>query len=247
MREIDYSAAGVRVRDDLAAAHVALWEHVRAPGTWWTANDRVALLAESRAADACALCRARKAAVSPVAIPGRHHDAGTLPSAAVDLAHRVRSDPGRLSRAAYERALADGVTEERYVELVAVVAMGAGADAFAAALGVPSFALPEPRPGAPSRHRPAGAAQHGAWVATLAAADVQSGEADLYGGAPLAPHIASALSLVPDEARMLARLAAAHYMAIEHVPDPTYCRGPLDRPQMELVAARVSALNQCFY
>jgi hypothetical protein len=84
-------------------------------------------------------------------------------------------------------------------------------------------------------------------VATLAAADVQGDEADLYGGAPLAPNIASALSLVPDEARMLARLAAAHYMAIEHVPDPTYCRGPLDRPQMELVAARVSALNQCFY
>jgi alkylhydroperoxidase family enzyme len=247
MLEIDYSASGMRVRDDLAAAHIGLWEHVRAPGNWWTGSDRVALVAESRAADDCALCRERKGSLSSAAIHGRHEDTGTLSSAAVDLAHRLRADPGRLSHAVCERVLANGLTEEQYVELVAIVAMAAGADAFARALGVPSFALPEPRAGAPSHHRPAGAARHGAWVATLAAADAHGDEADLYGGAPLAPNIASALSLVPDEARMLARLAAAHYMAIEHVPDPTYARGPLDRPQTELVAARVSALNQCFY
>ena len=55
-----------------------------------------------------------------------------------------------------------------------------------------------------------------------------------------------ALSLVPDEVRMLRRLSEAHYLPIEKIPDPT-CHRALDRMQMELVAARVSALNECFY
>jgi alkylhydroperoxidase family enzyme len=180
-------------------------------------------------------------------VTGRHQSGGTLPAAAVDAAHRLRTDPGRLSRAWYEHLRADGLGEGAYVEAVAVVAMTAGADAFARALGAAPFALPEPGAGAPSHYRPAAARPHGAWVATVAAGDADGDEADLYGGAPLAPNIATALSLVPNEARMLARLAAVHYMPIEHVPDPTFCRGALDRPQTELVAARVSALNQCFY
>lgn len=244
---IDYSAAGVPIRDDLRDAHRALWEHVRAPGSWWSGAERVAVVAESRAAQRCPLCQARKDALSPHAIQGRHESSGALPDAAVEVIHRLRTDPGRLSRAWYEQILAAGLSEAQYVELIALVAMAAGVDAFARALGIEAFALPDPQPGRPSHYRPAAATSHGAWVPTLAAADVQGSEADLYGGAPLAPNIASALSLVPAEARMLGQLAARHYMAIEHVPDPTYHSGALERAQMELVAARVSALNQCFY
>jgi len=125
--------------------------------------------------------------------------------------------------------------------------MIAGADYFARALGVLPLEPPAARPGQPSRHRPAGAKDNGAWVPTLAAADATGAEADLYGGAARAANIAAALSLVPEAARMLQRLGAAHYLPIEHVPDPGYRRGVLDRIQMELVAARVSAFNQCFY
>ena len=107
--------------------------------------------------------------------------------------------------------------------------------------------LPAPRSGEPSRYRPAAAKPHGAWVPTIAADEAAGAEADLYGNAPIVPNIASALSLVPAEVRALRRLSEAHYMGIEHVPDPTFQSGSLDRMQMELVAARVSALNQCFY
>jgi hypothetical protein len=62
----------------------------------------------------------------------------------------------------------------------------------------------------------------------------------------MVPNIMRALSLVPDAARMLRRLSAAHYIREDQIPDPTI-RRILDRSQMELVAARVSALNQCFY
>jgi hypothetical protein len=53
--------------------------------------------------------------------------------------------------------------------------------------------------------------------------------------------------LVPDEVRTLADLSAVHYLGMADVPDPRAARGHLTRPQMELVAGRVSALNSCFY
>ena len=63
------------------------------------------------------------------------------------------------------------------------------------------------------------------------------------------PQIGRALSLVPAEVRTLQALSALHYMELDHVIDPTYVPPgrKLDRPQMELIAARVSAINECFY
>jgi hypothetical protein len=37
----------------------------------------------------CQLCRARKAALTPAAIQGRHDGLGALPEAAGDVTHRV--------------------------------------------------------------------------------------------------------------------------------------------------------------
>lgn len=247
MGEIDYSAAGVEIRADLDDAHRLLWQHLASPGTWWSGEDRVAIAAESRAAERCWLCAARKNALSPNAVAGRHDVFGSLPDAVVGAAHRIRTDPGRLSRAWYDEVRGAGVDEGHYVELVAVVAMTAGVDAFARSLGAPPPPLPEPRPGRPSCHRPVTARRNGAWVATIAAAEASGDEIDLYGGAAIVPNIASALSLVPAEARTLRRLMEPHYMALDFVPDPTHRHGALDRTQMELIAARVSALNQCFY
>jgi hypothetical protein len=56
-----------------------------------------------------------------------------------------------------------------------------------------------------------------------------------------------AMSLVPDEVRTLADLSAAHYLPNHRVRDPAAQQGSLSRPQIELIAGRVSALNQCFY
>jgi alkylhydroperoxidase family enzyme len=247
MVDLDYSAARVTVREDLEAAHRLLWERLRSPGTWWTGGERVAAAAESRAAESCSLCKTRKGALSPHAVQGRHAGGGELAEVPVDVIHRVRTDPGRLSRAWYDRVLASGLHEGPYVELVAVVAMTAGVDSFARALGIAPFPLPEPLAGEPSRYRPSTARPNGAWVATIAGGDAIGSESDLYRELAIVPNIASALSLVPDEVRTLRRLSEAHYMGIEHVPDPTFRCGTLDRMQMELVAARVSALNQCFY
>jgi len=235
----------VPVRKDLVAAHRFLLDHMRTPGTWWTGEERVAIATEARGAARCALCRARKASLSPSAATGRHDGPHVLPENVVDAVHRIRTDPARLSRSWFDGVIAGGLDVARYVELVGVSTLLAGLDYFARAFGVPPFPLPAPRPGEPSRHRPAGAKAGGAWVPMIAPEDATGPEADLYGGG-FVPNIMRALSLVPDEVRALRRSSGAHYVPVEQIPDPTVRRA-LARPQMEFVAARVSALNECFY
>jgi hypothetical protein len=246
MTDIDYSAADVPVRADLREAHRWLLEHLRAPGTWWTGAERLAIAAEARRATTCRLCRDRRAALSPASIGGEHDTAEALPANVVDVIHRVRTDPARLSRQWFDAVLAGGVRVEPFVELIAVVTLTTGMDYFARALGVPPFPLRPALPGEPSRYVPAAATGGTAWVPMIAVEDATGAEADLYSGAPFAPNIVRALSAVPDEVRALWRSMSAHYLPTASIPDPS-ARRSLDRMQMELVAARVSALNQCFY
>ncbi|RMD86226.1 MAG: hypothetical protein D6815_00290 [Candidatus Dadabacteria bacterium] len=246
MTELDYSASGVEVPGDIVDAHRALWSHIGSPGTWWTGTERVALAAEARAADSCRLCGERKGALSPNAVQGKHDGPGTLPEAVVDTVHRIRTDPGRLSRDWFERLTGSGLDQAPYVELVGVVSLLTGVDYFARSLGVDLLDLPKPRDGEPSRRLPESAKPGEAWVPMIAPEDASGPEADLYGEMTIVPNIMRALSLVPDEARALQRSSNAHYLPAEQIPNPTV-RKTLDRLQIELVAARVSALNECFY
>jgi alkylhydroperoxidase family enzyme len=246
MTAFDYSGAGVSIRADLRDTHRFIWEHLRAPGTWWTGQQRLAIAAESRNATGCTLCRERKTALSPNAVSGSHDTLGELPDNVVEAVHRIRTDPARLSRAWFEGVSASGIDETNYVELVGIVTLLAGVDYFARALGIAPFRLPEPLAGEPSRYRPVSAKPGTAWVSMIAPEDAHGLEADLYAGWPFVPNIMRALSLVPNEARALQRSSNAHYVPVAQIGDPTV-RKSLDRMQMELVAARVSALNECFY
>ena len=246
MVALDYSAAGLAVREDIREAHRALWAQVAAAGTWWTGAERVAIAAESRAAAECGLCRERKAALSPAAVRGEHEAWGGLSALVVDAIHRVRTDPGRLTRDWLDSVIAAGLSMAHYVELVGIVTMVTGVDFFARALGIAPFRLPEPCAGVPSRRLPPAARPGVAWVPMIAPEDASGPDADVYGDGAFMPNIMRALSLVPDELRMLRRLSATHYLPVEQIPDPM-ARRALDRMQIELVAARVSALNECFY
>ncbi len=246
MFDFDYSPSGIEIADDIVEAHRALWEHIALPGTWWSGSERVAIGAEARAADTCVLCGEREQALSPNAVSGRHDGPGELADEVVDTIHRLRRDPGRLSRNWFERQREGGLAETRYVELVGVVAFLTGVDYFARSLGLDPFDLPEPREGEPSRRRPQSAREGEAWVPMIAPADASGPEADLYGGMAIVPNIMRALILVPAEARALQRLSNAHYLPAMQIADPTVSK-TLDRMQIELVAARVSALNECFY
>jgi hypothetical protein len=244
--ELAYPGAPAPVREDLRQAHRFLLDHVSSPGTWWTGEERVAVAAESRRAVRCALCRERKASLSPGAARGQHDGLHRLPENVIDTIHRIRTDPARLSRTWFDGVIAGGLDVARYVELVGVTTLSTGLDYFARALGIDPLPLPAPRAGEPSRHHPAGARPGTAWVPMIATEAATGSEADVYGGADFVPNIVRAMSLVPDEVRALRRATESHYVPVAQIGDPAV-RRTLDRSQMELVAARVSALNECFY
>jgi alkylhydroperoxidase family enzyme len=245
MREVTYANAPVRVRGDLPTAHQNAWRRLAEAGTWWAGSERVAIAAEARNAERCRLCRQREATPAANAREGEHDSLGALPEAAVEVIHRLACTPARLSRTWFEKVLASGLSDAEYVELVSVVATLVSIDGFCRALGVPPHPLPEPVPGEPSRYRPPQALPEGAWVPMIARDRASGREADLYQGGRTG-NVLRALSLVPDEVRALRELSAAHYLSFEQMLDLRAGRS-LDRQQIELLAGRVSALNECFY
>jgi hypothetical protein len=244
MPPFDYTGLTLPIPDAMRAAHRKAWERLAGPGAWWSGAERVAIAAEVRAARHCAVCSERKAALSPHARSRQHAASAGLPAAAVDAVHRVAVDPGRLTRAWYEKTLAAGLSEGHYVELIGVVVTVVNLDALHRGLGVAPEPLPDPRAGEPLRERPP-AVREAAWVPWLAMDSPQARE--LFAGRPRVPNVARALSLVPEAVQQLAELSDAHYLPIDEVIDPRARVPALTRAQMELVAGRVSALNQCFY
>ena len=111
----------------------------------------------------------------------------------------------------------------------------------------PPRALPDPVPGEPSGYRPACATPGPGWVSTVDAEAASGPEADLYPEGQFIPNVQRAMSLVPDEVRGFFDVMRCHYLPVGAVGDPAAGGRAISRPQMELLAARVSALNQCLY
>ena len=235
---ISFEGAPVPVRDDIPTAHRKLWERLAGAGNWWTGAERVAIAAETRAAVDCALCGERRGALSPNAVEGKHSSVSALPPAAVEVIHRVATDPARLSKSWFEASLADGLSDGQYVEIVGIVVALVSVDSFCRGLGVPLHVLPEPRAGEPSRRRPSGLVAGTAWVPMIE--ELGPDESDLWPGRTA--NVIRAMSLVPDAVRALKELSAAHYY-----PGPGVAPRALERMQIELIAGKVSALNECFY
>jgi hypothetical protein len=227
--------ADVLVRNDLREAHQAAWQQIASAGDFWDGASRVAMVRTARAARSCALCEARKAAISPFTVAGSHDGDNSLPPAATDFIHRLISDPGRLTHGMFAAVIDAGISQRAYVELVSVVASSVIVDTLHLALGLENPELPSPLPGTPRGEYNHDAVDAGAWVPiTDAPADVASS------GLPSVPNIARALGLVPSAVALFFTTFRPHY-ALENIPLD------ISQAQAEFVAARVSALNECFY
>ena len=241
-----YPDAPAPIRADLLAAHARARAWIARPGCWLTGAERVAIAAEVRLAPDCRLCRARREALSPDAVTGRHDDAGALPPALVEVVHRMVTDPARLTRRWYEARLAEGLEETRYVEAVGVAAVALSLDSFARAMGLAPRPLPAPEPGEPSRYRPASARMEAAWVPLIVPGEESGPEADIYEGLG-GPYIHRALTLAPDAKRAFFDLAETQYLPGRLMRDFGVEYRAISHAQMEFLAARISALNQCLY
>ncbi|MFN0090021.1 MAG: alkylhydroperoxidase-related (seleno)protein [Acidimicrobiales bacterium] len=220
----------MQIRSDLAAVHHTILQRWATTGSFWTAAQRLAIVeAVRRARDSEPLAPW----VTPSSVEGLIEDTADLPVAAVDAVWRLTNHPGTLTLDWYQQLLFRGLAAGPYVELVAVVAQANCLDRFTDALGVDRYPLAPPTPGEPTPELAADCEVRNHWVPT----------APIKGA-----NVIKALSLLPFENESRRILSDAHY-----VPESALLgglgvgRGSLSRPQIELIAARTSTLNECFY
>ncbi len=153
-----------------------------------------------------------------------------LPAAVAGVVRTVAADSPLISAEWVEGLAAKGVDMPAYAEIIGVLARLSAVDMFHRALGLPLEPLPDPDPGEPSRTAP---------------------PTDLVFGKSFVPmalmvSIPQTVSLVPPETVAWQDLSDAMYMTLGEMGDPDFRQG-LHRTQMELVAARTSQINECFY
>ena len=226
MTETDYSRAVLPVGRSTRAAHNNALGTIAAPGAWWSGSDRLGIVREARAAVTCSLCQRGTGSLSATAVSGEHDSDNDLPPAAVEAIHGIRNHSGRLTRRWFDRVIAMGMRPEAYVELVAVVASAVVVDTYAQGVGLDLPDLPEARTGSPTWERSTDVVDAGAWVPIA-----RHGRANILRSLALVP---SALDL------FFGAFGTSYYMAAK-------TRFALARRQVELIATRVSAVNECFY
>ncbi len=249
MEAFAYSNSPWSIRPDLPEAFRYTWKKLANSGTWLTGEQRLAVANEVRNAGNCDLCRKRKASLSPFGADGDHDgEHGPLSSLQVDIAHRLTTDASRLTESWLESCVEQDVSREMYVEMLSIVVATIAIDAFHRALGFELEVLPVAIPGEPSCYRPTQAKEGPAWVPMIDVADVDAADADIYSGMPRSANVIGAMSLVPDAVRLLRTQSAAMYLEMSDIGNPaSNGERALSRPQIELIAGRVSAINDCFY
>jgi hypothetical protein len=224
MTGFDYAGGGNSVPAVISDSHRAAWERIASPGSWWSGPERVEAARLTRDARS-------KRALPPWQRQGAPPTDGLLPEGAADLVRRVAVDVHTLNADSVP-GLVEELGDAAYVELCAVVVCVTAIDAFAEALGAEPEPLPEPQPGEPDGLRPDGMAHFGAFVPML----------DGWPG----PNVGRALSLAPMDNAAMFGLVGSMY-ALANFSELVWQDQALSRPQIELIAARVSAINECFY
>lgn len=239
-----------QIRPELLAAHECAWDRLARPGTWWSGAERVAIAAAARGALTCVYCARRKQALSAAMASGAHDGPhGGLSEGVVDLIHRIRTDADRFGPSIFKQYVPGVLSAERFVELVGIVATITAIDTFDAVMGRALRALPEPIPGAPSRKRPKGAAYDQAHVPMVAPDAIDASEpleVAMYEGRA-GMYIHRALSLVPAEVVNFFDLDDQMYLPDRFLRDFGTEYRAITHAQIEFLAARMSALNQCTY
>ena len=247
MAFFNYSNAPCSIREDIKKEFSGFWQRLAQPGSWWSGADRVAIAKASRSALLCDFCTDRKLALSPYALTGKHASDNSLKETAVDAVHRIVTDQTRITQAWVDSLPENGLSIEAYVELAGIVVCIFSIDEFHRALGIGLEALPKPASGEPTHYRPAQAELGTGFVPMLPRDGLSGPEANLWPGGRSA-NVLRALSLVPEALRDWLALSGALYLSVQDMSNMVKHEGRnINRLQMELIAARVSAINECFY
>jgi len=217
------------VPDDILDAFNACWERLAEPGEWWTGKERLSILEAVRksrdenSANHGASLADLSDKPSPIISPLTSEIVRTVTS----NAHEI---DGMWAKEAIGR-----LGEGKYSELVSLVVNIIPIDIFCLLLGRPVVSLPVPKNGKPGESIPDGLSDGGAFVPWLTESWV-------------GPNVARALSFVPKDNAIRMRLVESMYAGSDKFISMVWDDNePLARSQVELVAARTSSINECFY
>ena len=232
-----YPHTSLPIRPAIAASHHAALERFVSSGTWFWGHERHAMLKEARYASLCRLCAESRMALSPFITKGDHDSVTDLPEQVIEVIHRLVTDSGRLTEAWFQSVVDGGLSAEAYIEIVGLVASVIVLDSYARGLGEDLLSIDAPRreDSPPLRKTNPDVVDKGAWVPILAAEETPG--ATLL---PSVPNILRAMGLVPSAIQQFFDIMRAHYGLAN-------LESALSRPQIELVAARMSSYNDCFY
>lgn len=223
---MEFSALSDYVNQDIVNSFRIVWDHLGRPGAWWTGPQRIAIAEHVRKS------APRPLWDRPPALETLSDEAnGELTIFEAAVVERVAVSPSSINIETYEHII-QRMGENKYAELAAVISQIVPIDHLHDALGLEREELPVPREGAITTERPSGLVTGVGFLPTLPTEGL--------------PHVAVALSLsLADNARRML-LVRAMYSG-DSFNDMVWTHRSLNRPQVELVAARTSALNECFY
>lgn len=222
MNTLSFVYDNVDVREDIADAHRQTWDALAQAGAFWSDVDRIEIANQARAA------RTQRKELAF----NRTYPATQLTAQALDATRKIAADAGKIDRAWASQQVAS-LGAGAYAELVSIVAAVSAIDAFCEALGRTHEPLPLPNGGSCHAAQAEGASDIGGYLPMV----------DPWEG----PNVSRALSLVPSANQLFMNNVRSMYGGNGGGFNDMVWDGPLSRPQAELLAARVSSINECFY
>ncbi len=220
--EENWGLQAAYVRQDIVDAHRQTWKAIASAGSFWSDVDRLEIAKQARAA------RSQRSDL-PF---NRSYPDSRLNRDTLETVRKVAADAGKIDRLWAKKQIAS-IGDGPYAELVAIVASVSAVDAFSEALGRPKEMLPKATGGSCSGVKSDNATDIGGYLPMV----------DPWDG----PNVSRALSLVPAANDLFMQNVSSMYVGRGGGFSDMVWDGPLSRPQAELLAARVSSVNECFY
>jgi len=169
------------------------------------------------------------ARVARQAQAGQDAATGKIPDVTIEAARKIAVDAHTIDQAWVNDCFSRGLAPLQMVELTAIVAQLSTIDTYTIGIGEELRKLPDPLPGDPCEEEVKGAKLMRGWYPTRGIA-----------GAP------NCFSAVAAENKALHDIHEAMYLGMKEMPDVSIVK-TLHRSQIELLAARTSKYNGCFY
>ena len=214
------------VPDEVIQSFEIVWQNLGKPGAWWTGQQRIEIAKEVRNS------RQPKLVERVNDLSGySHQEAESLSPYVRAVVRKIAYESSTIDRDTYN-SIVEVLGEDRYAELAAIVTQVVPIFTLADILGNPREKLPTAHDGDPTKERPEDLVNDVAFLPTFSPEGL--------------PHVAVSLSLSQaDNARRM--LLVRSMYSGTNFGEMVWEHRSLSRQQIELVAARTSSINECFY